>query len=149
MFVGLPDSQLIRLQRVLNAAARLLSRTSKFQSITPYVRDTLHWLPVRQRIQFKLAVLTYKALNGLAPAYLSDCLSVAHSAGAYGLRSSDRSDLTVPRSRLVFGDRSFRCAAPRVWNSLPESVRASHSLATFKKNLKTFLFFSAYYSFAR
>lgn len=148
LFFGLPDSQLTRLQRVLNAAARLLFRTSNFQSVTPYVRDILHWLPVKQRIQFKLAVLTYKALNGLAPAYLSDYLSAAHSADAYGLRSSDTSDLIVPRSRLVFGDRSFRCAAPRVWNSLPESVRASESLSTFKNNLKTFLFLSAYYSWA-
>ena len=89
LFVGLLDSQLVRLQRVLNAAARLLSRISMFDSITPYVRDTLHWLPIKERTQFKLAVLAYKALNGLASSYLSDFLHVAHNT-SYELRSSVR-----------------------------------------------------------
>lgn len=147
LFTGLPDSQLTRLQRVLNAAARLLSRTSKFSSITPYLRDTLHWLPIKQRIEFKLAVLTYKALNGLAPSYLADSLQCAYSASTvYNLRSTGSYDLIVPRSRLVFGDRSFRCAAPRVWNSLPDFIRSCQSLPAFKKDLKAFLFYKAYYS---
>jgi hypothetical protein len=109
------------------------------------VRDTLHWLPVKERIQFKLAVLTYKALNGLAPSYLSDCLQSVYHPATYDLRSADSCDLAVPLTRLVFGDRSFKSASPRLWNSLPDYIRSSDSLSIFKKNLKAFLFYRAYY----
>ena len=71
---GLPKYQINRLQLVLNTAARVVSHTRKYEHITP-VLIGLHWLPVSYRITFKILLLTYKALNNLAPSYLSDLLS--------------------------------------------------------------------------
>ncbi len=60
-----------KLQLVQNAAARVLTRTRKYDHISP-VLSTLHWLPTKHRIDFKILLMTYKALNGLAPQYLSE-----------------------------------------------------------------------------
>ena len=68
---GYPDKALNKLQLVLNTAARILTRTPKFDHITP-VLASLHWLPVKTKADFKVLLLTYKALHGLAPTYLSD-----------------------------------------------------------------------------
>ena len=115
------DSQLRRLQSVQNAAARLITGTRRTEHIAP-VLQSLHWLPVRQRILFKLAVLVYKCLDGRAPAYLADdCRLIRHRRA--GLRSSwDLTKLDVPPTRTMFGDRSFAVNGPCVWNSLPASI---------------------------
>ncbi len=62
------------LQMVQNAAAIVLTRTRKYDPISPVI-STLHWLPIKHRIDFKILLITYKALNGLAPQYLSELLS--------------------------------------------------------------------------
>jgi len=69
--VGIPAHLLQRLQWVMNAAARLIFPSSKFDHVTPVLRQ-LHWLKVRERIDFKLAVLVYKCMHELAPPYLID-----------------------------------------------------------------------------
>jgi len=134
------DSQLRRLQSDQNAAAGLITGTRRTEHITP-VLQSLHWLPVRQRILFKLAVLVYKCLNGRAPAYLADdCCWIRHRQA--GLRSSsDLTKLDVPPTRTTFGDRSFAVNGPRVWNSLPASIRnLTLSLTLFSSRLKSRLF---------
>ena len=68
---GLPDSELAKLQQIQNTAARLVVRLKKCDHITP-VLQKLHWLPVKSQINYKILLLTYKALNGLAPSYLSE-----------------------------------------------------------------------------
>ena len=68
---GYPDKALNKLQLVLNTAARILTRTPKMYHITP-VLASLHWLPVKARADFKVLLITYKALHGLAPTCLSD-----------------------------------------------------------------------------
>ena len=70
----LPQYQIDKLQRVQNAAARLVTRTRKFDSITPVLKQ-LHWLPVKQRISYKILLLIFKALYGIAPRYISDLLT--------------------------------------------------------------------------
>ena len=103
----------------------------------------LHWLPVRERISFKVLVLTYQALHGTAPQYMTDLLSRYQPTRP--LRSSDALLLTAPQSRLTsFGDRAFQHAAPRLWNGLPITLRSANNLNRFKKALKTFLFKDAY-----
>jgi len=134
------DSQLRRLQSVQNAAAWLIIGTRRTEHITP-VLQSLHWLPVRQRILFKLAVLVYKCLNGRAPAYLADvCRWIRHRRA--GLRSlSDMTKLDVPPTRTTFGDRSFAVNGPRVWNSLPASIHnPTLSPTLLSSRLKTHLF---------
>ena len=83
---GLPAIHVNRLQRVQNAAARLLTNTPRYSHITP-VMINLHWLPVKFRIIFKVNLLTFKALHGLAPAYLSDIISFKGDSN-YNLRSN-------------------------------------------------------------
>ena len=68
---GLPQVLIERLQRIMNYAARLITRSRKSEHITPVLRE-LHWLPVKYRLRFKVNTFTYKVLNGLAPAYMSD-----------------------------------------------------------------------------
>ena len=103
LYLGLPQSSLRRLQLVQNAAARLLTGTRRHEHITP-ILASLHWLPVIFRIQFKIVLFVYKALNGLAPAYITELVQ-PHSAQR-SLRSSNKGLLYVPHSRLKQrGDR--------------------------------------------
>ncbi len=142
LYVGLDQSSLQRLQLVQNAAARLLTGTKKYEHITP-VLASLHWLPVRFRIEFKLLLIVFKILHGLAPAYLSELLHVHTPVRA--LRSSNQVLLDVPRARLKNkGDRAFSVVAPKLWNSLPVHIRTAQSVGIFKSFLKTHLFFLAF-----
>ena len=99
-------------------------------------------LRVPERIDFKVAVLTYKVLHGSAPRYLGPFAAVANLPGRRTLRSGGTSRLIVSSvRRSTVGDRAFSVAGPRVWNTLPES---SQSLLTFRQQLKTWLFRKSY-----
>ena len=135
LLIGLPEVQLKPLQCVQNAAARLLTGTGKYDHITPVLQE-LHWLPVVYRVQYKIILLTYKALQGLAPLYLQELLS--YRTARPGLRSAGT--LNIPRRRRRFGYRPFACAAPHLWNSLPRRLRNTNDFDSFKTNLKTHLF---------
>ena len=116
--------------------------SSKFSRITPVLRD-LHWLPVRQRILFKILLIVYKALNGQAPSYITELLKVKSQTHSHNLRSSqDNLQLQIPshRTKITLGDRALACAAPKVWNNLPLVIRKSSSLTIFKSRLKAHLF---------
>ena len=142
LYVGLDKSSIQRLQLVQNAAARLLTKTKKRDHITPTLR-LLHWLPVCHRIVFKILLLTFKSLNGLAPSYLSELL-VMHDP-VRELRSTSQLLLDKPQTRLVTrGDRAFAVAAPNLWNNLPLYIRSAPSLANFKTLLKTHMFSQAF-----
>ena len=89
------------------------------------LHDELHWLDVTDRVQFKLAMLMYRCLHGMAPLYLMDsCTPTAEVAGRQHLRSASQRKLIVPRYRLnSFGRRCFAVKGPSTWNSLPDSLR--------------------------
>jgi hypothetical protein len=136
-----------RLQSVMNAAARLVCELGRFDHITPAMRDELHWLPVVQRIKFKVALMVYKCLHGSGPAYLNECcIVVTADARQHHLRSVTRGDLLEPRTNTRrFGQRSFRSSGPAVWNSLPLHLRDFNlTIGQFKQQLKTYLFCLAY-----
>jgi hypothetical protein len=148
LFYGLPQCELQKLQRVQNAAARLFGGLRKYDHISPILRDKLHWLPIQQRVDFKIALLTYKSLHQMAPGYLQQMFHpVAQSQNVARNRSASRGDL-LPQSwnTVAFGQRGFDYSAPIVWNSIPTSVRNCDSLTTFKKSLKTHLFRKAYFN---
>ena len=96
LLYGLPDCQLSKLQRVLKASARLVCNAPRSCHITPLLGD-LHWLTIRARIDFKVLLITFKAIHGLAPRYLSDLLCI--KASSYNLRSSDSLLLAMPAVR--------------------------------------------------
>ena len=85
LLVGLPESQIMKLQRIQNACARLVCNSLKFCHITPLLK-TLHWLPMRQMIAFKILLIVYKAMNGQAPSYISELNSLKSNAHSHKLR---------------------------------------------------------------
>jgi len=138
LLFGLPTSLLSKLQRIQNTAARILTHTPKYDHITP-VLQRLHWLPVNRRITFKILLMTWRALNNMAPAYIKDLL-IAYIPSR-NLRSVSNMLLVVPRTRLKsYGDRAFSVAAPKLWNALPDNIRSAQTLSSFKQKLKTHLF---------
>ena len=114
-----------------------ITNTSKYQHITPTLKK-LHWLPIKQRIDFKLCFLTYKTLTNQQPTYLYNSLSFpSHSVSS---RSSDLLVLSIPYIRSSLGKRAFSVIGSRLWNSLPPDTRNSSSSPIFRSRLKTHLF---------
>ena len=139
----LPQYQYDLLQKVLNAEARVTCLIPRFAHITPVLRE-LHWLPVKFRVEFKIALLVFKTLNGLALQYLSELLGVKPRT-RYSLRSDSETLLVIPKvTRKTFGDRAFFHAGPTVWNALPSSLRNCRNIDCFKVQLKTYLFKKAF-----
>jgi len=112
----------------------IVCRLQKFHRITPVLHQ-LHWLPVRQRITFKLAMITFKCLRGLAPSYVADvCIPVLSVVGRWQLQSADSGTLVVPRTRTTIGRRDFAVSGPATGNSLPVELQTSSlSSRTFAK----------------
>ena len=125
LLAGISDELVNKLQSVLRSAARLILGKWKFDPISVDLHQRLHWLPVEQRIQYKLGLLVYKCLHGLAPPYLSSMLTpVSSNQYSCRLRSAARGDLTVPRTRSVqMGPRSFAVSGPELWNSLAPELK--------------------------
>ena len=147
LLAGAPKTTTDKLQRVMNAAARVVTNTKKFDHGLSHVRrHELHWLDVVDRIKYRLCVSVYKCLHGMAPQYLSElCTPVTEMPGRRHLRSAGRGQLHTPRFRQIrltnYGGRSFCCAALSTWNCLPDALKDTDlSLASFQKQLKTFLF---------
>jgi len=138
---GISQYLLWWLQSMMNAAARLIYSSLRYDHITPLLRR-LHWLKAKERSDFKLTVLVFKCVHGSASPYLANELSrQADSLARCRLRSALSSILVVRRTRLTtVGDWSFPVAASRAWNNLPQHVITSSSLRVFKNRLKTHLF---------
>jgi hypothetical protein len=144
VLVGLPAYLVRRLQSVLNAAARLVYNLKRSDHISDAL-VSLHWLRAPERIKYKVAVLTYKVINGSAPRYLGTFERIADQPGRQRLRSAATNRLLVPSVRLsTVGSRAFPVAGPQVWNDLPDEVTSASSLSVFRQRLKTFLFRLSY-----
>ena len=147
LMYGICDARINQLQRCQNNAARVISLRRKYDHISD-IRQSLHWLPVRQRIDFKVLLLVYKAKHHestLAPVYLKDLMQPY--APKRSLRSQDAGFLQVPRYNLErFGKRSFAVAGPTLWNDLPDYIRCKQfkTVDDFKSKLKSHLFVKAY-----
>ena len=143
LLAGIPDTLLNKLQRVQNSAARLVFQCPKSTHVSPLLH-ALHWLPMSQRIDYKLATLCFKVINKTAPHALTEILTVYIPSRS--LRSAaDSRMLKVPRrNKKTQGQRAFSYIGPVTWNSLPFSVRYSDTLPQFKNALKTHLFRSAF-----
>ena len=138
---GAQKRDIAKLQSVQNAAARIIAGLQKRDHITDTLRD-LHWLPVEERIVFKINLITFKTLNGSGPRYLEDILKFYHQART--LRSSrDHLRLEEPNFNMkTYGQRTFSVAA--LWNKLSFEIRACSDVNLFKYKLKTFLFKKVY-----
>ena len=146
LFVGLPNVTLKKIQSVMNRAARLITLLPPRVSITPSLID-LHWLPIKARIEYKICLITFKALKFHQPKYILDLLVPLAREQSVVLRSADDPfRLWEPRApgERNFADRSFTYVAPRVYNRLPAAIKQLESLDCFKKHLKTHLFNLSY-----
>ena len=139
LLAGSPSLLHGQVERVQNAAAKLITKSKKYDHVSP-IRKKLHWLPIEDRIMFKTLLLTYKALNNKAPVYLKDLFKFYQSPLA--LRStSDPLKLDIPKTRLkTYGDRAFSVFAARKWNDIPLEIRQAKTVDSFKSRLKTHLF---------
>jgi len=144
LLAELPASTLAPLQRVLHATASLVFDLKPRDHVTPALK-TLHWLPIKQRIQFKLCLLVHLAINRRAPPYLQDLITLTSSVPRRASnRSASNHDLVKKSTSLKLGQRAFSVAAPCAWNSLPKKLKIVTDTAVFKRKLKTFLFKAAY-----
>ena len=146
LFIGLPNVTLKKIQSVMNRAARLITQLPPRVSITPTLID-LHWLPVRARIEYKICLITFKALKFHQPKYICDLLTPLAREHDIVLRSTgDPFHLWEPRAprERNFANRSFSYVAPRMYNRLPVAIKQLESLDCFKKHLKTHFFNLSY-----
>ena len=121
---------------LLRRAARTILKTD-FRTPSAGMFKELGWLSVERRLKYNKAVLTYKALNNLTPAYISSMLKPVSQTHCLNLRSSVNGTLYVPKSRTTLYNGAFSFSASKLWNSLPQPVRNCDTLNAFKKSLKT------------
>ena len=137
------SKNITRLQRVQNAAARVVVRGSNRRSTnSSNLLEQLHWLPIEWRIKFKIAWITYKTVSTTQSAYLHSLLK--HYVSSRTLRSSGSNLLLVRRVHTGFGSRSLSVAASIIWNSLPFDIRNSSTISCFRRQLKTFFYKAAF-----
>ena len=120
-----------RLTKLRKRAARIILKVD-YATPSAFLFEELGWLPVSKRIKYNKAILTYKALNNLTPEYITDLLEPMSHIYSVNLRSSENGTIHVPKLRTKLYESSFLCSAPRLWNSLPHSVRNASSLNSFK-----------------
>ena len=143
LYKNLNKYQIHQIQKLQNFAAKVCLSKSLYEHVTPCLIE-LHWLPISFRINYKIAVITFKCLHGLAPSYLSEIIEEYHATRT--LRSSSQKLLKKKVVKFEkLGKKSFAFSAPEVWNSLPFYLRNEPSLEVFKKNLKTLYFEQAFY----
>ena len=141
LLFGLPSYQISKLQRIQNIAARLVTLTNKRSHIKPILLK-LHWLPISERINYKILMLVFKSIHGLAPLYISSLITIQKPTRS--LRSSIAVQLIPPKIKTkTYGERSFLFAAARLWNALPAQIRNAPNFSSFKRLLKTHLFTKA------
>ena len=138
VLTGISARNVHRLQRVQNSLARVVTRST---TNSTSALNSLHWLPIRQRIDYKLATIVHRSLHNACPQYLSSLLHTYTPTRQ--LRSASLNLLSQPRVNIALASRGFRHAGPSIWNSLPPHLRSIDTYTTFKSNLKTHLFCSA------
>ena len=138
LYYGLNGSLLNRLQIVQNSAARLVFNKRKYAH-TSHLLFELHWLPVKERIKYKINLIIHKALYGSSPCDIQSLVTIS-SIRTFNLKGDYKSN-------SMYGDRAFTVCAPQVWNQLSTDLKTETRLDTFKKNLKTFLFGNYFASF--
>ena len=130
LLYGILSSNIYKLQKLQNSCARLIYGKKRREHVTPLLKE-LHWLPIRQRIVFKILLLVFKFYNNAVPVYINELLQISER---------NRSILKVPRANTPYGDRAFEICAPRLWNALPSAIRVSNTLTYFRSHLKHHLF---------
>ena len=131
LFIGASEKILRQLQLIQNSAAKVITGKYKHDHMEDDL-EKLHWLNIRKRVVFKIGLLAYKSINGLAPQYLQDMFRYSHHGHVL--------KLIVPYSSSKYGNKCFSIIGPKIFNKLPLHVTSSISTESFKQSLKTHLF---------
>jgi endonuclease/exonuclease/phosphatase (EEP) superfamily protein YafD len=140
IFYGIAEKLLCQLQLIQNAAAKIVTGKYKHDHLGDDLRN-LHWLNIKKRIVFKIGLLAYKSINGIAPEYLQDMFKYCHHG--------HKPMLIVPAFNTQYGRRSFSVTGPRLFNRLPTDVTSATNVDLFKGAMKTFLFKTSLYDVDR
>ena len=150
VFGSLSEANLRKLQKMQNNAVRFIygfSGMDNRKPITPYLKE-LHFLPVRFRIKYKIALMVFKCLNDLAPKYLIDLLDIRECKRQSLRLDNDFFVLKLPPTpNYVRTEGAFCHSGPRIWNDLPYTLRCISDVTSFKKDLKTHYFNLAFDNF--
>ena len=130
-----------KLQLVQNFACKIVTKTRKFDHVTPLLRE-LNWLSVDQLLFFRATVMTYKCMNHLAPSYLSS--KFVKRSDIHNRRTRNREALQIPFFRSASGQRSFAFRGARLWNNISPELRQCASLKAFKEKLKSHILANSY-----
>ena len=141
LLYGTSKSNLNKLQRVQSDLARVVLQAARKSSSEPLLKQ-LHWLPVQQRIIFKMALTTFNVRSSEQPSYINSLLD--NYTPSRNLRSEGQHLLRIPLRKSAAARHSFCFGAPTIWNSLNPNTREANSLESFKTRLKTELFRSAF-----
>ena len=137
ILLGIPKYNIDKIQRLQNMVCRLIFSLHRYDHITPNLK-LLHWLKIEYRIQYKVAVLVFKCVHGLAPPHLSELIDMSQNRKLWSALSNK---LPVARvNTALLHNSSFTSMGPQNWNALSTSIRTATSLETFKTKLKTYLF---------
>jgi len=129
---------------VLNTATCYVADLLPYHHVT-LVQRSLHWLPIHQRIQYKLCILMYGAAHGYAPDYITNMVTLTSATSSRShLRSANSLTFDTPQMLMRMGDCALSVAGPPTWNALPADICCAPSLDTCKKRLKSHLFSAAY-----
>ena len=141
LYVGLPEVDISKLQRIQNMAAKLVLQRGRHDSSSRALEE-LHWLPIRSRIVHKVLTLVYKCIvDKSAPAYLMNKFSLAPQSTRSLRSSSTVFKLVEPRvRRSTYAARAISVTGAKEWNKLPNYIKESSNIAIFKRKLKTHLF---------
>ena len=144
LYANAPVTLMRWLQMIINMAARVVSRRRRCDPITDFIKCELHWLPVIERVQFKICTMVFKTVHNLSPSYISELIiSSSTIARRRDLWSTSQQVLLVPRYRTHFSERTFAVAGPTMWSLLPVKVLNAPTLMTFRNRLKEHLFRTA------
>jgi hypothetical protein len=135
LFFNMKKDNIFKLQKLQNAAARLIARKRKRDSVSMVIKE-LHWLRVESRIIFKILLLVFKSIHGMCSQNLIDKIKYK----GYNCRPNDYLLLETRKVNTRYGQRTFEYAGPRLWNALPLEVRTVEEIDSFKKRVKTLLF---------
>ena len=144
LFYNLPEYLLHKLTKILYSAVGFIfgvCGSALRMHMLAYLKS-LHFLPVKFHIEFKIALLTHKCVHGYAPSYLKNLINSRSVSARYSLRVNDDNWLlqTVTSLNFARSQSMFSYASPKIWNSLPLSLRKIETLYFFKKLLKAYYF---------
>ena len=127
------EANLSKLQAVQNFACRIVNGARKYDHVTPILKQ-LRWLPVRQQLFYRDAIMAFKCMTGRAPEYLSEKFIKRCEVTSRKTRNSQM--LNIPLFRTSSGQRTFYYRTVTLWNSLQQELKLCKSVSQFKCSLR-------------